>query len=146
MRIVYVFIMMVAFACRPSNQINEMVEGINERPLEGTVWLLRELNGKEIVQAADQRKLSVFYEAGAKNIHGFAGCNTFTGSYTKDGSTVSAILASTRMFCDGKMEVETAFIKALTEPNHYVLEGSHLFLKNKGNVVAKFLPEVNAPK
>jgi heat shock protein HslJ len=141
MRIVYLFILLL-FACRPSNQLSELVGATNERPLEGTVWLLAELNGKEIGLAENQKAIFVFYEINEKKVRGFGGCNSFTGSFTQERSTISATLASTRMFCEGKMDVETEFMKVLSIPCKYEMDGNHLFLKIDGMIIAKFRPEV----
>lgn len=145
MRIVYLIVFLIT-ACRPSNQIGELVGAINERPLEGTKWLLVELNGKDISSVETAKPIFIFYEKEGSKINGFAGCNSFTGTYTADGSTISVIVASTRMFCEGKMEVETEFLTALNTPYKYKLEGSHLLLRDKNVVVAKFLADVKTSK
>lgn len=47
-------------------------------------------------------------------VFGDAGCNRFTGGYTVKGSTIEiGPLASTLMFCEGKMDAEAAFLTSL---------------------------------
>lgn len=142
MRTLPFFFILLGFACRPSNQIGELVGAINDRPLEGTVWLLTELNGKDISTVESLKSISVLYSKDDKKVSGFAGCNSFTGSFEMNGSEISATLASTRMFCEGKMEIETEFLKVLNAPHHHKVEGGHLYLRDKNTVVAKFLAEV----
>lgn len=143
MRTVYV-LLFVLVGCRPSNQIGELVGFPSHRPLEGTVWVLEELNGKVINAVEGQRSLFIFYNKEGKTVRGFGGCNSLTGSFTTAGSTVSAELASTRMFCDGKMELENDFMKVLGLSNKYEVDENHLFFKNQGKVVAEFHVEVKS--
>ncbi len=141
MKIVWLFVFLI-MACRPSNQIGELVGVINERPLEGTNWLLIELNGKEI-STVDKRPVSVFYLKEGSKVNGFAGCNSFTGGYKQEGSKIVCTpLASTKMFCQETMELETNFLQLLQSEHTYKMEGSHMIFKDKGEVVARFLPEV----
>jgi heat shock protein HslJ len=136
----------LSFGCRPSNQIGEMVGAINDRPLEGTVWMLVELNGKDISTVESIKPISVLFQKEGKKVSGFAGCNSFTGSYETDGATISATLASTRMFCEGKMEIETEFLKVLNTPYKHKVEGGHLYFRDKNIVVARFLAEIKTPQ
>ena len=48
-------------------------------------------------------------------VYGDAGCNRFTGGYTvkKNGTLKIGPLASTMMFCEGKMDAEQAFLTKL---------------------------------
>lgn len=141
MRLFYLFIF-IAMGCRPSNQIGELVGMPSHRPLEGTVWVLEELNGKVINAVEGEKSPFVFYYNDSKAVRGFAGCNSFTGSFTKEGSIVSAKLASTRMFCEGKMDLETELIKVLGLSTKFLVEENHLFLKINNKVVAEFHAEV----
>jgi heat shock protein HslJ len=137
---ILVFLIM---ACRPSNQIGELVGVINERPLEGTNWLLIELNGKEISTVALKTPVSVFYQKEGNRVNGFAGCNSFTGGYKVEGSKiVCTALASTKMFCQETMEMETLFLNVLQAEHSYKMEGAHMILRDKEKIVARFLPEV----
>jgi heat shock protein HslJ len=142
MKMVWLLVFLI-MACRPSNQIGELVGVINERPLEGTNWLLIELNGKEISTVEYKRPVSVFYQKEGNKVNGFAGCNSFTGSYKQEGSKVICTpLASTKMFCQETMELETSFLQLLQTEHTIKMEGAHMTFKKKSNVVARFLPEV----
>ena len=57
---------------------------------------------------------TVTFDAKGK-VFGDAGCNRFTGGYTikKDGSLKIGPLASTMMFCEGKMDAEQIFLNKL---------------------------------
>ncbi len=143
MRVIYLVIF-ITMSCRPSNQIGELVGVPVLRYLEGTYWVLEELNGKVIRAVEGQKTPFVFYLKGGSVVRGFGGCNSFTGTFTKEGSMVSAKLASSRMFCEGKMDVETEFFNVLGTPYKFQLEENHLLLKDKGKLVAAFHAEVKA--
>lgn len=56
---------------------------------------------------------------------GFGGCNNFFGSYTQEGQALTfGPLASTKKFCQGKMEAETAFLQSVQNTRQY--EATHL--------------------
>jgi heat shock protein HslJ len=136
------FFMLLGLACRPSNQIGELVGVNNERPLEGTVWLLVELNGKDISTVGSVKPISVLYQREGNKVSGFAGCNSFSGTYEENGSTINNQLAATRMFCGGLMDIETEFLKVLSTPHKHKMEGGHLYLRDKNTIVAKFIAHV----
>ncbi len=53
-------------------------------------------------------------------VYGNAGCNNFTGSYrVKADSIEIGPLASTLKYCDGRMDGEQAFLKAVQESTSY---------------------------
>ena len=62
----------------------------------------------------DGVKQTVTFDTKGK-VFGSAGCNRFTGGYTvkKDGSLKIGPLASTMMFCEGKMDAEQIFLNKL---------------------------------
>ena len=47
-------------------------------------------------------------------VYGDSGCNRFTGGYKVKGDRITiGPLASTMMFCEGKMDAEAAFLNKL---------------------------------
>ena len=85
--------------------------------LAGSEW------GPVDTQAAEQ---FIAFKAGGE-ITGHGGCNRFFGQYTQNGSSLAfGALASTKKFCDGVMELETAFLKKLQDTRKF--EATHLKL------------------
>ena len=84
--------------------------------LVGTEWVLGDLPGQVL---ADVRPTISF--SGDGTVEGNAGCNTFSGSYTVDGSNLTfGPLASTKMACEGaKGTLETAFLGAIQATTTY---------------------------
>ena len=63
---------------------------------------------------------------------GSSGCNTYSGGYKLDGSTVTiGPLASTRMACDqALMDQETAFLTALQTPGTVEQSGANVSIRD----------------
>lgn len=63
------------------------------------------------------------------SVSGDTGCNRIIGNYTVDGSTIEiGPLATTLMFCEGKMEAEQAFIAALEKSTSFTVKQDRLKL------------------
>ena len=109
--------------------------------LEGTSWTLVEINGRE--PAGEAVPTLAFDEAG--NVSGSAGCNTYTGTATLEGSSISmGPLATTRMACQGAAGVqETAFLAAMNGVQAYTIDGQGRLVLEDG-VVLVFEPAEDA--
>ncbi|MEZ4515633.1 MAG: META domain-containing protein [Chloroflexota bacterium] len=118
--------------------------GMAEAPeLEGTRWVLVEyLNSQgETVQAiADVEATAEFSEG---TISGRGSCNSYSGSYTVDGNTLTiSPLASTMMACipDEAMQQEADFLANLQSAATYSIEGDHLMIANAdGDTILTFV-------
>ncbi len=142
MRILF-FLFIVLAACKPSNKIGELVGVPKERPLEKTYWVLTELDGKPIVTSNESKKLHLLLDPESKKASGFSGCNQFTGRYTLQGKKLSMInLASTRMFCQETMEIETRMLQVLQEVDEFQVTEHELFLIKGDKKLASFQADV----
>ncbi len=107
--------------------------------LAKTHWKLIELNGKKIRQKG---KKDFFIQLNSKDgrFHGYAGCNSFSGTYAMPKSFEIAFsnIVSTRMACEN-MDLESALMKTLEEVDSYTIKGNILLLKKeKRTTLAKF--------
>lgn len=67
--------------------------------------------------------------AKAGKVNGDAGCNRFIGDYGVKGSTIDiGPLGSTLMFCEGVMDAEQAYLKALEKATAFTVKGTTLTL------------------
>lgn len=67
--------------------------------------------------------------AKAGKVNGDAGCNRFIGDYGVKGSTIDiGPLGSTLMFCEGVMDAERAYLKALEKATAFTVKGTTLTL------------------
>ena len=106
--------------------------------LTNTYWKLVELEGQAVKTAAGQREIKLTLR-GENKVTGFAGCNSFFGSYTFDESKITiSQLATSRKFCTETMDMETLFLKILTEVAGYKIIGQTLYLSDdKGKLQAR---------
>jgi heat shock protein HslJ len=98
--------------------------------LTGKVWVLTALRGKRPLGGTD---LTSEFKAG--KVVGSAGCNQYSGTYTRSGNTirVSSQLVSTRKACARAIELqEAAFLKALPAARTYRINGTKLTLFSAG--------------
>lgn len=91
--------------------------------LAGTEWRFVSIDGQAPV--SDRAKMSLT----ADRISATAGCNGMGGSWTMEGDRlVGGPYASTRMYCEGRMEQERAIGDLLSEKPVVSLSGDRLTL------------------
>jgi copper homeostasis protein (lipoprotein) len=102
-------------------------------PLENTFWGLVRMGSHPVRLASDQREVHLRFLPGQSEVRGFAGCNSFSGSFKTDGDLLSfGAIASTRMACP-YLDQETALFTALAKVARYHITGDHLELLDLGN-------------
>ncbi|UCD36298.1 MAG: META domain-containing protein [Nitrospiraceae bacterium] len=108
--------------------------------LEDARWQLVEADGSPVAPLPGERQPSMTFDAGKKQATGFAGCNTFFGSYELDGSSLTfGPVGATRMFCEGAAgEVEMKFMQALEQTRTWEVRDCSLLLLKNGEVLARF--------
>lgn len=97
--------------------------------LAGTAWsILSYLDGNGRVSVLPDTATSIEFDG--SRVSGSAGCNSMSGAYKTEGSSLSVEqLAATEMFCvepEGVMEQEHAVAKALESAAEYRIEGRTL--------------------
>ena len=108
-------------------------------PLENTRWKLNTLNGKKIFTPESGKDIFIRFSSADKRANGFAGCNTFFGTYKSDKNKIAiGPLASTEMFCEAMMQTETEFFKALSTTIKFKIKGNYLQLYDSAKMLAKF--------
>lgn len=99
--------------------------------LSGTSWRLEDLAGTPAVSGLEA---TIDFIAGDR-VSGNASCNKFTGTVKVSGTSIAfGPLASTRMACASEPAnaQETTYLKALTEAERFVLEGTSLQIFSTG--------------
>jgi len=95
--------------------------------LAGTTWQIATIDGAPVAEGS-------MLSFTADSLSASAGCNGLSGTYAVAGSTLtSGPLAATRMYCDGRMEHETALGTLLQEGATIVLDGDRLALNGAGH-------------
>ena len=115
-------------------------------PLLGTWDVDSYASGSSVVAPPEEVRLEVAF--GLASIGGFAGCNTFSGTYGTNGNYVRiSPLATTRIACDEEtMAVETAFLEALQGTSFLDRQGQVMLLNDRRGslVVALTRPQPEA--
>ena len=97
----------------------------------GKYWKLKTLEGQEVKMSEDQeREIYFILEANTNRIKGFAGCNTFNGSYTlEEGKRIGfSQIATTLKACSDLPVNESEFLKVFELANNYTINGDTLSL------------------
>jgi len=118
-------------------------------PLAGTrweVWSYYDAAEEGMVSPLPDSQLTAEFTAGegatGGQVGGSAGCNNYNAGYTVDGDSLAiGEAAVTRMFCEGLMEQEGAFLSAIQSARSFELEAGELrILNDQGEVVVAFVP------
>ena len=115
--------------------------------LDGASWKLTRLDDVAVVPTTQPREVFLTFDLNAMRVSGSGGCNRITGSFTRaaiDGITVG-LMAGTRMACADGMEVEAAFLTALSQIRTYNILGTILEMYDAaGTLLARFEARVQA--
>ncbi|MET0773799.1 MAG: META domain-containing protein [Candidatus Limnocylindrales bacterium] len=109
-------------------------------------WLVVEYNdGQGSLVAVDDGLVAVSIAGG--ELTGTAGCNSFFGSITQDGSAITVgQVGGTEMYCDGLMEREAAVMASLMASTQVQTDGTGLvLLDGAGTVQLRLVPAGDAP-
>lgn len=113
----------------------------NPEALQGTAWLLTEMNGTLPINGT-----TLTIELGEEQISGSAGCNHFGGKYTINGDKIQfETIFNTEMACvdpEGVMEQEQAYLNYLRRINHFTFHESELTLITTDNQQLTYTPYV----
>lgn len=107
----------------------------NAKPLEGTVWHLIQIEGRDV--ALDAGTFDITLDGG--KLSGIGACNRLMGSYTvepKLGIRFGA-LASTRMMCPD-VDMESQLAAVLESATHYDIDYDILMIMQDGAIKAMF--------
>ncbi|PRZ00125.1 copper resistance protein NlpE N-terminal domain-containing protein [Marinilabilia salmonicolor] len=102
--------------------------------LTGKKWILTKIEGLDSLPEMEARYPHIIFDAEEQRIHGFAGCNSFFGQYQiqPDHKISFENIASTKMYCAHTMELESAFLIALSNCKELSVTGHTLQFQNAG--------------
>lgn len=110
-----------------------------EASLENTFWGLVRMGSSQVRLAPDQREVHIRFLPDRNVVQGFAGCNTFSGSFKwKEDRLTFGTLGSSRMACP-YLDMETTFFSELARVSHFRIAGDHLELMDaSGQALLRF--------
>lgn len=117
---------LLALACSPVAAQED-----DDGPLTAS-WVVTELNGKPVD--------GLTLEYTTDRVSGTGGCNRFKGPISiEDDAIQIGPLASTKMMCEGKSDLEAQYFAALEAARSFVVQGNILTLKgDDGHDLVKF--------
>ena len=99
----------------------------------GTYWLLEELDGTVLEQNSPDEAMYLTFNSD-RSIHGYGGCNRIAGTYlTKGDVFLFKRLATTRVACNNRMELENRLLEILSETETYRVDGDMLLLLDQND-------------
>ena len=109
-------------------------------PLEHTFWRLTEMNGQPVAATPGFMMPSLQLNAGMQQASGTSGVNRYTALYVLSGSSIRfSSVTGTRMAGPAQaMQLEGAFVNALSHVSSWSIEGSRLDLKVAEETVLRF--------
>lgn len=109
-----------------------------ETTLKNTYWKLVELDGAPVRAREGQREVHMLLRLDTPAVRGFAACNSFSGGYALDGTSLRFEgIASTLAACP-HMDEETAYFAALGAVTRYRIFGETLVLFGDAGQIARF--------
>lgn len=127
-----------------SSDTTKLIESESMKPkasLANTYWKLLEIYGESAVLGDNQKEVNLITSGGENHVHGFSGCNQFSGGYKLRGDHLEfERVATTRMACIDGMEQETLFLEALNSVKRFSIHGEKLTLyDNQNQAILQFL-------
>lgn len=108
-------------------------------PLKNTRWVLRALDDLKVFTPEGGKEAYILLQENEAKANGLGGCNNFFTTYTLSGKQLKfGLIASTEMFCEGRMDLERKFFKALESIVRYRVSGNYLYLYDSVRLIAKF--------
>jgi heat shock protein HslJ len=124
-------------ACTSSSMVAKETPAL---PLLNTQWRLTHLGPEVINNPAGERAVNFLLQPSSTNVVGFSGCNRMFGRYVLEGPLLKFDgLGGTRMFCEGRMQIEERFLTMFSRVARWEITGTGLrLLDADGKSVATF--------
>jgi len=104
-----------------------------------TDWKLVQLDGQPVGMSMMNKPLTLRFTASNGRVTGFAGCNTFSGSFSQTlDRLIFAPLVMTRMACSEGQALESKYVAVLAGSRAYRWTARSLELLEGDTVLARF--------
>jgi heat shock protein HslJ len=143
-----VFVWLIGLSCAPTPANEDSVASdpstipsdmATKAPIADRDWELVTLREHTNPRGTQDRPLTLRLNSEDSQAGGFAGCNGYGARYTlRDDSISFEAPISTKMFCEGVQEVESAFLGALPNVTAYSATDSTLTLLGRQGQIAVF--------
>jgi heat shock protein HslJ len=102
-------------------------------------WMLVSVEGQNVVKDKDSRTAFIRFQEKENDVHGFTGCNKFSGKYNLTEQVLKlSELSTTRMAC-ADMAMENKLMQVLEQVDSYRISKNLLTLYAGDKAVATFV-------
>ncbi|MDR0955099.1 MAG: META domain-containing protein [Rikenellaceae bacterium] len=113
---------------------------VKSKPVEGSQWVLLELNGRVVGRSAEETPASYSLTLGEDDrVTGRGDCNSFFAPYSLTGGKLSiGTIGSTRMLCPNSAQ-EAEYFQTLERAATANIDGQYMILQDaEGRIIASF--------
>jgi len=109
-------------------------------PLLDTSWKLTRLGDEVVNTPPGAREINLVLQARNQRVTGFAGCNLMMGGYVLKGGEIKFDqMGSTRMACEGRMDIEQRYLAMFAGARRWEITAMNLrLLDEAGKTIATF--------
>lgn len=131
--ITIILIVVLTTACNGTKGASKNSSDLGSE-LNGSYTLVS-MNGEDMTG----NSMELSFNAAEKSVSGSSACNKLFGSFSLDGEQLSISgVGATKMYCDGKMDLEKEFLQGLQVANAIEFQGDQIMLKNNEAVLMTF--------
>lgn len=113
MRIAILLVLSLMLSCNGSKQSATNGKAKADMELNGNYKIVS-MNGEDL----SSEGMELTFDASGNSVNGSSGCNKIFGNFSQNGSSIRIeALGSTKMFCEGRMELEKQFMQGLGAVN-----------------------------
>lgn len=139
MRYVISFAAFIFLSACSASKHEEAKSGISKDALsrlQNTRWELHNLADTTLPKM--QKPVFIIFNKNGLSVNGYAGCNSFHGSYKTDEAGLHVgNLAMTKMMCE-YAAIEHKFLLAVGSANNFIIHGEEMELLSNDKPVASF--------
>ena len=138
-----IFATLVGLAIVSACTLDTKTQADNGLSLKHSAWQLKTLNGNAINH---ERPLTLNFDD--SRLNGYAGCNSFFGSYvgSNDGVFSTGAIGATKMACGGERDqIEQQFLKGLSQAKQFALSREQLHLLDENRKILLTFNAVKTP-
>lgn len=140
----YLLVFLIAFltsACQPISESasKQEIKSDNANMLTTQRWQLVKLSSSDIELSSLPDIPFIIFNASTDKVEGFAGCNSFFGSYSRKKQTLTlSALGMTRRYCADTSALEVQYENMLAKVTNFKIVKHRLVLLADNDVLATF--------
>ena len=132
------FIVLLTVSCNSSKNTSSAKSDSNTMPKLSGTYTVVSMNTKSMAG----NSMELIFNESDNSIAGSSGCNKLFGKFTQQDAQLSFEgFGATKMYCDGKMDLEQEFFQGLSVVNAAAIEDDLILLKN-GDAVLMTLKRI----